>query len=538
MYLLSQLWLTLLLATALGFLVGWTVYRACFQRDETPLWQTKVSDLERYLSSARAEAGQHASKANALASEVGGLRKSMQDQSHDWSARLAGLESDLASARAATAATADDWRLKVDKLTAELASARAATQAQGDDMGARIRKLELELTGAKNANSEWESKFKRAESDHSTARSAAQEWEGKVAKLQAELLAANATTTEWRTKHESLTGDFTTAQSSTKDLTGKVAALTAELSAAKGLVSQWEGKHNTIQQELEKLRVAYKAEADSNTGRLEGLQRDLEVARGQHTALAADHKRSADEWSSKIKNAEHELGTLRSSSGEWKSKHDVLEREFGSVRTRIGALEGELTTVRADASSQSARAQTLTNELNAARSLTAEWETKHKKAVADLDECRRRSEVDRTDWLGKFSSMEADLAKAKEVPKPMSNADFKPSASASMSVADLEREVSLAGDGVRPKGILPDTPDDLREIGGVGPVNEEWLHKQGIYYFWQIASWSPSEAAWISKHLPNFGGRVYRENWMSQAAKLARGEITDAKSKYLSGEHT
>ncbi|MFM2054063.1 MAG: NADH-quinone oxidoreductase chain 2, partial [Pseudomonadota bacterium] len=64
-------------------------------------------------------------------------------------------------------------------------------------------------------------------------------------------------------------------------------------------------------------------------------------------------------------------------------------------------------------------------------------------------------------------------------------------------------------------------PDDLKIIDGIGPVNEAWLHRQGVWYFWQIASWGPQELAWVARHLPNFGSRVYRENWVAQAARLA-----------------
>jgi predicted flap endonuclease-1-like 5' DNA nuclease len=97
--------------------------------------------------------------------------------------------------------------------------------------------------------------------------------------------------------------------------------------------------------------------------------------------------------------------------------------------------------------------------------------------------------------------------------------------------------VLAAGAGTRPRGLLPETSDDLKEIGGIGPVNEDWLHKQGIYYFYQIASWTPPEAAWVAANLPNFGGRVYRENWMAQSARLAKGEMTEAKTKYMRGDH-
>ena len=36
-------------------------------------------------------------------------------------------------------------------------------------------------------------------------------------------------------------------------------------------------------------------------------------------------------------------------------------------------------------------------------------------------------------------------------------------------------------------------PDDLKQLKGVGKVIERTLHKVGVFYFWQIAEWSPED---------------------------------------------
>jgi len=65
-------------------------------------------------------------------------------------------------------------------------------------------------------------------------------------------------------------------------------------------------------------------------------------------------------------------------------------------------------------------------------------------------------------------------------------------------------------------------PDDLQRIKGVGPVNERHLHELGVYHFDQIAVWGRSEIRWIGTYL-SFPGRIDREQWVVQAAKLAAG---------------
>jgi len=71
----------------------------------------------------------------------------------------------------------------------------------------------------------------------------------------------------------------------------------------------------------------------------------------------------------------------------------------------------------------------------------------------------------------------------------------------------------------------PETPDDLKLISGVGPKLEQVLNGLGVWTFTQIAGWQPEEAAWVDDYL-QFGGRVERDDWITQAGSLAKGGAT------------
>ena len=75
----------------------------------------------------------------------------------------------------------------------------------------------------------------------------------------------------------------------------------------------------------------------------------------------------------------------------------------------------------------------------------------------------------------------------------------------------------------RPAGLTAaqGVADDLKLINGVGPVLERKLNDLGFYHFWQIARWTDAEVAWVDGFL-NFKGRIGRDNWISQAQKLAQ----------------
>lgn len=65
-------------------------------------------------------------------------------------------------------------------------------------------------------------------------------------------------------------------------------------------------------------------------------------------------------------------------------------------------------------------------------------------------------------------------------------------------------------------------PDDLKQISGVGPVLEKKLHGLGITKFAQVAAFTAEDIAKVDDAL-SFKGRIERDNWLEQAAELAKG---------------
>ncbi|NGN40860.1 NADH-ubiquinone dehydrogenase [Mesorhizobium sp. CGMCC 1.15528] len=79
----------------------------------------------------------------------------------------------------------------------------------------------------------------------------------------------------------------------------------------------------------------------------------------------------------------------------------------------------------------------------------------------------------------------------------------------------------------QPKALeRPQTPDDLKQISGIGPKLEQVLNGLGIWTYGQIAKLEAAEIGWVEDYL-SFKGRIGRDDWIGQAEKLAR----DAKAK-------
>ncbi|WP_170434735.1 NADH-quinone oxidoreductase subunit E [Ruegeria arenilitoris] len=139
-----------------------------------------------------------------------------------------------------------------------------------------------------------------------------------------------------------------------------------------------------------------------------------------------------------------------------------------------------------------------------------------------------------TPWLGK----DGKAAGAKAAPKPPKVPEQgKPAARQAAPKKSAKAEPSSPeGAAAKPEATeaQPETlsgaregkPDDLKLLKGVGPKLEQTLNELGFYHFDQIAAWTPEHVAWVDARL-KFKGRIERDGWIEQAAKLAAGEKTE-----------
>jgi len=73
-------------------------------------------------------------------------------------------------------------------------------------------------------------------------------------------------------------------------------------------------------------------------------------------------------------------------------------------------------------------------------------------------------------------------------------------------------------------------PDDLKLIVGIGPVLERMLHNLGVTTFRQIAHWSERDSAEFDARLPEFPGRIVRDQWVTQARELHQAKFGEPPS--------
>ncbi len=142
-------------------------------------------------------------------------------------------------------------------------------------------------------------------------------------------------------------------------------------------------------------------------------------------------------------------------------------------------------------------------------------------------------------YLGVDDDEVAELIE--DAPASSDAADFVTVALAKEALAEQGDEAAKeqVAASFMPKGALQaprgDAPDNLTLIKGVGAVNEQKLHKHGIFHFDQIAAWTQADIAEFDEFLA-FGGRVEREDWVGQAKLLAAGQDTEFSKRVEAGD--
>ena len=122
-----------------------------------------------------------------------------------------------------------------------------------------------------------------------------------------------------------------------------------------------------------------------------------------------------------------------------------------------------------------------------------------------------------TPWLGKDGKAAATKAAPKPPKAPAPGKPAVKQAEEAKAKEDQPETLTAPRDG---------KADDLKMLKGVGPKLEETLNELGFYHYDQIAAWTPEHVAWVDARL-KFKGRIERDGWIEQAAKLAAGEETE-----------
>jgi len=228
------------------------------------------------------------------------------------------------------------------------------------------------------------------------------------------------------------------------------------------------------------------------------------------------------------------LDTLETKHSNLRKEYETQEQNYSALLTRNAGLDSENKAMRAEIEALKGRIKTL-----------EELEGQGKKAlIACQTEVKRLGEENGTleEALALCESkdkgqIQVDDKPLKVVAPPIAveaTADAKPAAPKASppkkkKVKKSKQEV-LADVGAQKGAIDFDLigtaeagdKDDLKVIKGIGPFIEQKLNALGIYTFAQVSRFNDPLIKKITKILEAFPGRIQRDDWIGQAAELAK----------------
>ncbi len=136
---------------------------------------------------------------------------------------------------------------------------------------------------------------------------------------------------------------------------------------------------------------------------------------------------------------------------------------------------------------------------------------------------KKKSEKEKSKKAGKAKRKKKDKKKDKDDKK--SGKGEKDTVSAPKSdmvpLKDSPEKIDK-GEVGQAEGGVEVTPDDLKEVNGIGPKLEKALNKQGIMTFSQLAELDIEAMAQNEDGMIDLAGRIEREDWIGQARRLMK----------------
>ncbi len=514
----TQWWPYLLAAVALGSAFGYWVRRAGAYGAAGPAdagtggTAAEEADVPHQPPAGiEAERDRETQRAVHAETELSELRQEREPLQADLSGRVGELEALLRER---------DQRIATLSAAHAAQPARVAFSSEPAISRDEVDTLFAEIIEARKAMKAAEQEAHRRE----------EEVAAELAEAYAELQAASAAI---RMREQRLSGELEEARRELEEAADRLAATHAVEQALRGELDQSLAAETSARRQAQelleenaRLSVAFKeleARLSSSMQTELALRAELEIVGGGQ----AGRGRELEGLRVELEDTRRALAAASARGQEQQEVSAELRAQLTEARSRLATIAGEehglreeLTESHRLAAAAAEREASLRLELDRAGQSIAGLQASAAPAAAVERPIPFAADVDRREVPAGEDRDARDTGAAA--------ATGAPSTVAGLSAEELERLVLDAGEGSRPAGReLADgqRPDDLKAIGGIGPVNERWLHRNGIYFYAQVAQWSPEELAWVARHLPNFGKRVYRENWVRQAAELARPDV-------------
>ncbi len=362
-YLVSQMWLCLLLAGILGFLLGWLLKQLGFGSKLEELensWKSRFSGVESERDKLRANIGDLTSQAKKLETDwsakyatLTGDRDKLQvsladwDKKYgaldaDWKAKWAALEGDKKKLMAdldacgkkwsASEADLGSWKLKF----AELEKASVAGKADYTSLTAKLAAGATALAAAEAARLALAADAKKQmDAEHAKHAAALADWNGRWSHLEKERdglkSQLSASDHQWQARWKEEQDNHTAALG---DWNIRWIALGKERDGLKAQVDEEKGKLTAADAQWKSRWIVIEKERDTFKANLDAKGKSDQEEHAKHAAAEAN-------WKSRWAALEKERDSLKAQL-DATGKHDaVLQGQLKEANTRLATADAD-----------------------------------------------------------------------------------------------------------------------------------------------------------------------------------------------------
>jgi predicted flap endonuclease-1-like 5' DNA nuclease/uncharacterized small protein (DUF1192 family) len=214
---------------------------------------------------------------------------------------------------------------------------------------------------------------------------------------------------------------------------------------------------------------------------------------------------------------------------ELQTSYEASQQRLGSLEIKIAALAAENESLKAGIKKEDENLLNLLKSYNDSTNRLGGLE--EKVGILMVENERLRAELD---GQNDTPPEEIDV----RLPEPMASinpADKEAITGGAITPSDAKNEV-LAAIGNTIPTASADQKDDLTEIKGIGSFLEKKLNSLGLFRFEQISKLTPNLIEKLTTAIEFFPGRIERDDWVGQAALLAKPTKTKTPTKTKSAK--
>ncbi|MEM1214425.1 MAG: helix-hairpin-helix domain-containing protein [Bacteroidota bacterium] len=273
---------------------------------------------------------------------------------------------------------------------------------------------------------------------------------------------------------------------------GKIRRLKRELAASEKQRSDLQTLHTSTEEQLKARNLELQEESRERVALMD-RQVVLENEKQQYAASYEELQRKAS--------------TLEASNRSYVSLVDTLNTEISDLKTNGSeAATNEGLGVVNNPASDPGETAASASEMAALQARLNQFESRLSALSAENQ------------------SLKTDLEAVKNTAQPAPVTETETDSSSSTSTTE---QVTIQSDKtvLYDKIIVPDREvDDLTKIEGLGDFLAGKLNAAGIFTFEQIARWTPEQIELITQEIGYISGRIAKDDWVGQAARLTQGQ--------------